>query len=138
MAIQSSSFVNTEYVLYVYVFKKQKPLLVLQDRMQFWHEETHRYLTELQDFKKLTAETMDGLSNDHSTLFKDLQGARVRVDRVEREMDYVETQTSPRACASKADKVVEQGAWELEQSRGMEDEKEDWEELHSRVSGELQ
>lgn len=80
---------------------------------------------------------MDGLKNEHSTLFKDLEGARVRVDRVEREVDYVETQTSPRACANKADKVVEQGAWGLEESRGMEDEKEDWEELHSRVSGEL-
>lgn len=81
---------------------------------------------------------MDGLKNGHSMLFKDLEGARLRVDRVEREMDYVETQTSPRACANKADKVLEQGAWGLEQSRGAGEEEEDWEELHSRVSGELQ
>lgn len=106
--------------------------------MQFWHEQSHRYHTELQDFKKLTAETVDGLRNEHGTLLKDLEGASVRVDRVEREMDYVETQTSPRACANKADKVVEQGAWGLEESRGEEEEEEDWEELYSRVSGELQ
>lgn len=110
---------------------------VSQDRMQFWHEQSHRYHTELLDFKKLTAETMDGLRKEHSMLFKDLEGATVRVDRVEREMDYVETQTSPRACTNKADKVVERGVWGLEESRE-EEEDEDWEELQPRVSGELQ
>ncbi|KAG7231508.1 hypothetical protein INR49_011610 [Caranx melampygus] len=56
-------------------------------------------------------------------LIKDLEGAAVRVDRVEREMDYVETQTSPRACANKADKVLEQGGWGLQESRGEDDER---------------
>lgn len=106
--------------------------------MQFWHEQSNRYHTELKDFKKRTAEAMDGLRNEHSTLFKDLQGAAVRVDRVEREMDYVETRNSPRACSNKADKVLEQGAWGLEESRGEEVEEKEWEELNSRVSGELQ
>ncbi|XP_032377039.1 olfactomedin-like protein 3B isoform X2 [Etheostoma spectabile] len=101
--------------------------------MQLWHEQSHRYHTEMLDFKKLTAEAMNGLRNEHSVMFKDLEGAAVRVDRMEREMDYVEAQTSPRACASKADKVVEQGAWGLE-SRGEEEQEEDWEELHSKVS----
>ncbi|XP_034392416.1 olfactomedin-like protein 3B [Cyclopterus lumpus] len=114
-------------------------LLAIEDRMQLWHEQSHRYHTELLDFKKLTVETMDGLRNQHSVMFKDLEGAAVRVDRVEREVDYVEIQTSPRACANKADKVVEQGAWRLKESRGQEEEEEDeededWEELHSRVS----
>ncbi|XP_054465835.1 olfactomedin-like protein 3B isoform X2 [Anoplopoma fimbria] len=102
--------------------------------MQLWHGQSHRYHTELLDFKKLTAEAMDGLKNQHSVMFKDMEGAAVRVDRVEREMDYVEIQTSPRACVNKADKVVEEGAWRLEESRGEEEEEEDWEELHSRVS----
>lgn len=101
--------------------------------MHFWHEQSHRYHTELQDFKKVTAQVMDGLKNEHSLLFKDLEGASVRAARVEREMDYVESQTSPRACAKKADKVVEQEAWGLEERRG----EEDWEELLSTVSGEL-
>lgn len=111
---------------------------VRQDRMQFWHDQTHRYHTELLDFKKLAAETIDGLQNEHSALTKDLGGAATRVDRVEREMEYVETQTSPRACANKADKVLEQGSWGLEESRAEEEEEEEWVELYSRVSGELQ
>jgi len=105
--------------------------------MQLWHDQSRRYHTELLDFKKLTAEAMDGLRNDHGTILEDLTGAGVRVDRVEREMDFVETQTSPRACANKADKVVEQEAWGLQESRE-EEEGEDWEELQSRVSGERQ
>ncbi|XP_034027446.1 olfactomedin-like protein 3B [Thalassophryne amazonica] len=113
-------------------------LLAVEDRMEFWQGQSHRFHTELQDFKKLTSEAMDGLRKEHSVLFKDVERAAVQVDRVEREMDYVETQMSPRACVDKADKVVEQGAWSLEESRGDEEEEKDWEELHSTVSGELQ
>ncbi|XP_010795223.1 olfactomedin-like protein 3B isoform X1 [Notothenia coriiceps] len=110
-------------------------LLAIEDHMQLWHDQSRRYHTELLDFKKRTAEAMDGLRNDHGTILEDLTGAGVRVDRVEREMDFVETQTSPRACANKADKVVEQEAWGLQESRGEEEEEGgDWEELQSRVS----
>ncbi|KAI9515651.1 hypothetical protein NQZ68_023301 [Dissostichus eleginoides] len=108
-------------------------LLAIEDHMQLWHDQSRRYHTELLDFKKLTAEAMDGLRNDHSTILEDLTGAGVRVDRVEREMDFVEIQTSPRACANKADRVVEHEAWGLQESRG-EEEGEDWEVLQSRVS----
>ncbi|KAF7663517.1 hypothetical protein LDENG_00208580 [Lucifuga dentata] len=102
-------------------------LLAIEDRMEMWHVQSHLYHTELQDFRKLTAEAMDGLSKEHHMIFKDLEEATARVVRVEREMDYVETQTSPRACVNKADKVVEQGAWSVEESRKEEDE--DWEVL---------
>ncbi|XP_041860161.1 olfactomedin-like protein 3B [Melanotaenia boesemani] len=107
-------------------------LLAIEDRMQLWDVQFHRYHTEMLDFKKLTAQAVEGLRNDHKMMFKDLEGASAQVDRVEREMDYVETQTSPRACANKADKVVEQEAWGLQERE--EEEEEDWEELHSKVS----
>lgn len=110
-----------------------------QDRMQFWHEQCHRYHSELLDFKKQTGEVMEGLRGGHGELLRDLEGATVRVDRVEREMDYMEARTSPRACANKADKVLEQETLGLEESRGGGDmEEEEWQELYSSVSGELQ
>ncbi|PWA31702.1 olfactomedin-like protein 3B [Gambusia affinis] len=108
-------------------------LLAIEDRMQLWHEQAHQYRTEMLDFKKLTSEAMTGIKNDHNMMFKDLKGASARVDLVEREMDYVETQNSPRACANKAEKVLEQEAWGL-QERDEVEEEEDWEELQSRVS----
>ncbi|KAM4737394.1 olfactomedin-like protein 3B [Anableps anableps] len=108
-------------------------LLAIEDRMQLWHEQAHQYRTEMLDFKKLTSEAMTGLRNDHSMMFKDLEGASAQVDLVEREMEYVETQNSPRACVNRADKVLEQEAWGLQERNEVEEE-EDWEELQSRVS----
>lgn len=89
---------------------------------------------ELQDFKKRAAEAVYRLRNEHSELLKDLDRAASRVERVEREMDYVETRSSPRACTNEADKVLEQEAWRMEESSGGEEEEE---ELYSTVSGEL-
>uniref|UniRef100_A0A3B3XZP7 Olfactomedin-like domain-containing protein n=1 Tax=Poecilia mexicana TaxID=48701 RepID=A0A3B3XZP7_9TELE len=92
-------------------------LLAIEDRMQLWHEQAHQYRTEMLDFKKLTSEAMTGIKNDHSMMFKDLKGASARVDLVETEMDYVETQNSPRACANNAEKVLEQEAWVKENDK---------------------
>ncbi|XP_024149367.1 olfactomedin-like protein 3B [Oryzias melastigma] len=107
-------------------------LLAIEDRMQLWRDQFHHYHIETLDFKKLTAEVMDGLRKEHGLIAKDLEGAAERMDRVEREMEYVESQTSPRACAKQADKVVEQEAWGPQERE--EEEEEDWTELHSRVS----
>ncbi|KAM8863831.1 olfactomedin-like protein 3B [Spinachia spinachia] len=109
-------------------------LLAIEDRMHLWHEQSHRYHTELLDFKKLTDEAVVGLKNHHDVMFKDLEGAALRVDRVEQDVDRAETQTSPRACSNRADKVLEQGAWRLQESRGEEEEEDDWVELRSEVS----
>lgn len=91
---------------------------------------------ELQDFKKRAAEAVYRLRNEHGELLKDLDRAASRVERVEREMDYVETRSSPQACTNEADKVLEQEARKLEESRGGEEEEEE-EELYSTVTGEL-
>lgn len=112
------------------------PTLVQQDRIHFWHEQFHRHHAELQDFKKLTAVAVDGLKNDHGVLLKDVEGVAARVERVDRNLDHVESWSAPRACANSADKVLEQDAWGLEEARGREEE-EEWEELQSQVSGEL-
>lgn len=79
---------------------------------------------------------VDGLKTDHGVLLKDVEGVAARVEQVDRNMDQVESWSAPRVCASKADKVLEQGAWGLQEVRGGEKE-EEWEELHSQVSGEL-
>ncbi|KAF7209039.1 olfactomedin-like protein 3B [Nothobranchius furzeri] len=105
-------------------------LLAIEDRMQLWHEQSRQYHTEMLNFKKLTSEAVNVQRNHHSKMLKEMEAASVQADRLEREMDYVETQNSPRACASKAEKVVERAAWGLQER----DEADDWEELQSRVS----
>ncbi|KAM8829859.1 olfactomedin-like protein 3B [Synchiropus picturatus] len=106
-------------------------LLAIEDRMHLWHQQSRRYHTDLLDFQKLSSDAMAALKQEHEKLLEELDGAAVRMEQVEREMDYVESQTAPRACVKKADKVVEQGVWGLQQSRA---EEEDWQELHSSVS----
>ncbi|XP_010873630.1 olfactomedin-like protein 3B [Esox lucius] len=81
--------------------------LAIEDRMLIWHEQSNRYSTELRDFKKRTAQFIGGLNEDHSNLRQDLEGAGVRVDRVERELDYIETQNPARPCVTHADRMVD-------------------------------
>ncbi|CAB1330028.1 unnamed protein product [Coregonus sp. 'balchen'] len=75
--------------------------------MLIWHEQSNRYNTELWHFKKQTAEFIKGINQDHGTLRQDLEWTEVWVDRVEREMDYVETQNPARTCVNQADRMVD-------------------------------
>ncbi|KAJ0064805.1 hypothetical protein NL108_015281 [Boleophthalmus pectinirostris] len=109
-------------------------LLAIEDRMQLWHDQNRRYHSEQQDFKKLTQELMEGLGGDFSAFYKDLSGADIRVQRAEREMEYVETWTSPRACVRPEERVLERGEWSLKESRVPEGEDHDWEEVKAQVS----
>ncbi|XP_055079252.1 olfactomedin-like protein 3B [Periophthalmus magnuspinnatus] len=109
-------------------------LLAIEDRMQLWHDQNRQYHSEQQDFKKLTHELMEGLGRDYIALYKDLSGTEVRVDRAEKEMEYVETWTSPRACVHPEEKVLERGEWSLKESRVPEGEEHGWEEVKAEVS----
>ena len=113
--------------------------------MVLWHEQSHRYHTEMLNFKKLAAEMADAAGKEHRYLRRDLDAAGDRVERAERELDNLERATSPRACVHPADKVHEQGVWRAGASRRtrVEEEKEEkeeeqgeWEEVRSEVSGE--
>ncbi|XP_077452231.1 olfactomedin-like protein 3B [Stigmatopora argus] len=106
-------------------------LLAIEDHMHLWQEQSRQYQVELQHLYKQTNKTMEGLKLAHSDLSVDLEAAAIRLERVERNMDVVGSQMSPRACAKQADRVVEQGVWSQEESR---DEDEDWKELPSRVT----
>ncbi|XP_057685332.1 olfactomedin-like protein 3B [Corythoichthys intestinalis] len=107
-------------------------LLAIEDHMHVWQEQARQYHVELQHLHKQSKKTMEGLNKTHSALSTDAEAAAVRMDRVERNMDLVESQMSPRACAKQADRVIEQGVWSQEESR--EDEEEDWQELSSSVT----
>ncbi|CAL8325942.1 unnamed protein product [Merluccius merluccius] len=118
-------------------------LLAIEDRMVLWHEQSHRYHTEMLDFKKLTAEMVDSAGKEHHYLRLDLGTAGARVERAERELDYRESMTSPRACVHPADKVLEQGVWHTgtrrrtqkeEEEQEEEEEAGEWEEVRSEVS----
>ncbi|XP_066528369.1 olfactomedin-like protein 3B isoform X2 [Hoplias malabaricus] len=81
-----------------------------EERIALWHEQNDRYNSDLKKFKQQASELLEKLSQEHSKLKLDLEGAGVKVDRVEREMDYIETKNPPKPCIKAADKMVEQEA----------------------------
>ncbi|CAL1606376.1 unnamed protein product [Knipowitschia caucasica] len=109
-------------------------LSAMEGRMQLWHGQNQRYNSEQQDFKKLTTERVEGLKKDYTALFKQLHLTEVRVYRTEREMEYVETWTTPRACVRPRDRVLERGEWSLRERPLPEGEGEGWEEVPALVS----
>ncbi|XP_053339291.1 olfactomedin-like protein 3B [Clarias gariepinus] len=83
-------------------------MAVLEERITLWQEQNNRYNTDLKNFRHQAADLLEKLGKEHESLRGDLEGAGVRVDRVEREMDYIETKNPPKPCVKAADKMVEQ------------------------------
>lgn len=91
--------------------------LLAQERIALWHEQNNRYNSDIKKFRQQAADLVEKLGKDHEKLRQDLEGAGVRVDRVEREMDYIETKNPPKPCVKLADKTVEQKAVEKQQQK---------------------
>ncbi|XP_076860554.1 olfactomedin-like protein 3A [Brachyhypopomus gauderio] len=86
----------------------ERRLLAIEDRISLWHEQTSRYASELREFKQQMVSQLEGLDKNKETLRSELDAVGVRVDRVEREMDYLETQNGAQPCVDVDDKLVEQ------------------------------
>ncbi|XP_051947187.1 olfactomedin-like protein 3B isoform X1 [Xyrauchen texanus] len=83
-------------------------MLAMEERIALWHEQNNRYNTDLKEFRQQAADLLEKLGKEYTKLHSDLEGAGARVDRVEREMDYIETKNPPKPCVKAEDKMVEQ------------------------------
>ncbi|KAL0978233.1 hypothetical protein UPYG_G00167800 [Umbra pygmaea] len=86
----------------------ERRLLAIEDRISVWHEQTNRFATELREFKQLMVAQIETLDKNKETLRMDLDSVGTRLERVEREMDYLETQNGAQPCVDVDDKLVEQ------------------------------
>ncbi|KAI1890698.1 hypothetical protein AGOR_G00156320 [Albula goreensis] len=86
----------------------ERRLLAIEDRISTWHDQTSRYASELREFKQQMVGMLENMDKDKETLRNDLNGMSTRVERVEREMDYLETQNGAQPCVDVDDKLVEQ------------------------------
>lgn len=80
----------------------------VQERIASWNEQNSRYNSDLKKFRHQAVDLLEKLSKDYEKFREDLEGAGVRVDRVEKEMDFIETKNPPKPCVKAADKMVEQ------------------------------
>ena len=79
-----------------------------QDRISLWHEQTTRYASELRELKQQMVSQLENLDKEKEALRTNLDGVGSRVDRVERELDYLETQNGAQPCVDVDDKLIEQ------------------------------
>lgn len=85
----------------------ERRLLAIEDRISTWHEQTNRYATELREFKQQMVGLLENLDKDRETLRTELGSVGSRVERMEREMDYLETRSGAQPCVDVDDKLVE-------------------------------
>lgn len=92
--------------------RKKKKILSLpvikQDRISLWHEQTARYASELRELKQQMVAQLENLDKEKEVLRGSLDSVGTRVDRVERELDYLETQNGAQPCVDVDDKLIEQ------------------------------
>ncbi|XP_019942103.2 olfactomedin-like protein 3A [Paralichthys olivaceus] len=86
----------------------ERRLLAIEDRISLWHEQTTRYASELRELKQQMVSQLETLDKEKEALRMNLDGVGTRVDRVERELDYLETQNGVQPCVDVDDKLIEQ------------------------------
>ncbi|KAI4827795.1 hypothetical protein KUCAC02_031166 [Chaenocephalus aceratus] len=86
----------------------ERRLQTIEDRISLWHEQTARYASELRELKQQMVSQLESLDKEKEFLRVTLDGVGTRVDRVERELDYLETQNGAQPCVDIDDKLIEQ------------------------------
>ncbi|XP_037535560.1 olfactomedin-like protein 3A [Nematolebias whitei] len=86
----------------------ERRLLAIEDRITLWQEQTARYASELRELKQQMVSQLESLDREKETLRTNLDGVGTRVDRVERELDYLETHNGAQPCVDVDDKLIEQ------------------------------
>ncbi|KAG8450846.1 hypothetical protein GDO86_003203 [Hymenochirus boettgeri] len=80
---------------------------VLEERIAQWHDLGTRYSGELRDFKNQVLKMLENLEKDKETMRNEMENTNVRVDRLEREVDYLETQNPAPSCVEIDEKLTE-------------------------------
>ncbi|MEQ2228744.1 Olfactomedin-like protein 3A [Ilyodon furcidens] len=86
----------------------ERRLLAIEDRISLWQEQTTRYASELRELKQQMVSQLESLDKEKETIRMTLDGVGTRVDRVERELDYLETQNGAQPCVDVDDRLIEQ------------------------------
>lgn len=86
----------------------ERRLLAIEDRISLWQAQTARYATELRELKQQMVSQLEALDKEKEALRMSLDSVGTRVDRVERELDYLETQTGAQPCVDVDDKLIDQ------------------------------
>ncbi|XP_071993751.1 olfactomedin-like protein 3 isoform X2 [Engystomops pustulosus] len=79
----------------------------LEERIAQWHDHSSRYSSELRDFKNQVLKMLENIEKERDTVRNELENSNVRLDRLEREVDYLETQNPAPPCVDIDEKLTE-------------------------------
>ncbi|XP_032622509.1 olfactomedin-like protein 3 [Chelonoidis abingdonii] len=79
----------------------------LEERISQWHDQSSRYSTELREFKSKVITMLENMEKEQDRLRTEVENTAVRVDRLEREVDYLETQNPVPSCVEVDEKLME-------------------------------
>ncbi|KAM4796653.1 olfactomedin-like protein 3 isoform 1-T1 [Rhinophrynus dorsalis] len=80
---------------------------VLEERIVQWHDHSSRYSSELREFKNQVLKMLENIEKERDSLRNEMENTNVRVDRLEREVDYMETQNPAPPCVEIDEKLTE-------------------------------
>nr|XP_061813450.1 olfactomedin-like protein 3A [Nerophis lumbriciformis] len=95
----------------------ERRLLAIEDRISLWHEQATRYASELRELKQQMVSQLENLDKEKEILRVSLDSMGTRVDRVERELDYLESQNGAQPCVDVDDKLIEQQVIEVQEKQ---------------------
>lgn len=96
------SQVQTAFLEYM-----QTRMGALEERITQWHDQSNRYSTELRDFKNQVLKMLENIEKERDTVRNEVENTNVRVDRLEREVDYLETQNPAPPCVDIDEKLTD-------------------------------
>lgn len=89
----------------------------LEDRITQWNDQGGVYAAELRDFKKHILSLVENYEKDKEDLRNELNNANARIERLEREVDYLESQNPVTPCLEVEDKVIDKQAKKTQKRR---------------------
>ncbi|XP_007892298.1 olfactomedin-like protein 3A [Callorhinchus milii] len=86
----------------------ERRLASFEDRITVWNDQTQRYATEYRDFKNRIISMVENIDKQREEQRRLLEISNSRIERLERELDYMETRNPIPTCIEMDDKLIEQ------------------------------
>ncbi|XP_032898222.1 olfactomedin-like protein 3 [Amblyraja radiata] len=88
----------------------ERRLSSFEDRIAVWYDQTQRYSSEYREFKNQILALVESLDKEKEEQRSNLEIATSRIERLERELDYLENRNPVPTCLEMEEKLIDQTA----------------------------
>ncbi|XP_006004399.1 olfactomedin-like protein 1 [Latimeria chalumnae] len=105
----------TQDVLMLHYLERR--ILSLEDRLKKCDQDRINYMKDMQDFSKNMLSRLDGLNVYKAEFKNEVENLSFRVERVERDIDYLEAVIPSQTCVEVNEKIIEDQLKEAEEKK---------------------